>query len=197
MNISSDLGQNLRNIRKSKGWSLKELSEKTGGVVSFQTISAIELGKQVTAREATLKLLKEALGIESKFKIGLFVSPLPSVIEWLRQKKRKTEAKYMFIEKEADEISQLSDVQAMFRDKEIDIALVKEGKAFESFRFLCPICYLSSEMIFVGLTNRMDQLKEESACKNFFLELYDSIQVAKLESKNEEKMLFTPDWALF
>ena len=54
-------GTQLRNIRRERAMSLRELGERSG--IAFDTINRLELGKQA-AQPRTIRKLADTLGVE-------------------------------------------------------------------------------------------------------------------------------------
>lgn len=70
-----NFGKNLRRLRESKGYSLRQLSIKSG--VSFGQISKIEQGTRGTPKPETIEKLAKGLGVSYDYLMELagYVEP--------------------------------------------------------------------------------------------------------------------------
>jgi transcriptional regulator with XRE-family HTH domain len=69
--VPESFGMLIRNLRLSKGWSLKTMAEKVGGGVSSGYIHRLEIGERLTPSHSIVVGYAEVFGLDTKDLLGI------------------------------------------------------------------------------------------------------------------------------
>lgn len=76
MDYKKEIGRRIREAREEKGWSLAQLSQKTGDVLSLQRIGAYEIGDRMPGPSEAV-ILAKALGKRAAYLMALDETQTP------------------------------------------------------------------------------------------------------------------------